>query len=150
MATSPLLLPGEFHGQRSRTGFSLWNHRVGHDCATNFHFHQFQKILQISWVFYIDGHGLCRQEQFCFFFPSLYASCFFFLLYCSGWNIQRYVVCCGCLVAKLCPTLQRPHGLQLTRLPCPWDLPGKNTGVGCHFFYQGIFPTQRLNPHLLH
>ena len=26
----------------------------------------------------------------------------------------------------------RPHGLQPTRLPRPWDLPGKSTGVGCH------------------
>ena len=26
----------------------------------------------------------------------------------------------------------RPHGLQLTRLLCPWDLSGKNTGAGCH------------------
>ena len=30
-----------------------------------------------------------------------------------------------------CPTL-RPHRWQSTRLPCPWDSPGKNTGVGCH------------------
>ena len=28
--------------------------------------------------------------------------------------------------------------------------PGKNTGVGCHFLLQGIFPAQGLNPHLLH
>ena len=28
----------------------------------------------------------------------------------------------------------RPHGLQPTRLPRPWDLPGKSTGVGCHSF----------------
>ena len=27
----------------------------------------------------------------------------------------------------------RPHRLQPTRLPSPWDSPGKNTGVGCHF-----------------
>ena len=27
----------------------------------------------------------------------------------------------------------RPHRRQPTRLPCPWDSPGKNTGVGCHF-----------------
>ena len=27
----------------------------------------------------------------------------------------------------------RPHGLQLTRLPRPWDFPGKSTGVGCHY-----------------
>ena len=36
----------------------------------------------------------------------------------------------------------RPHGLQPTSLLCPWDFPGKNTGVGCHFLLQGIFPTQ--------
>ena len=34
-----------------------------------------------------------------------------------------------------CPTL-RPHGQQPTRLPRPWDSPGKNTGVGCHFLLQ--------------
>ena len=28
--------------------------------------------------------------------------------------------------------------------------PGKGTGVGCHFLLQGIFPTQGLNPRLLH
>ena len=36
-----------------------------------------------------------------------------------------------------------------TRLLCPWDSPGKNTGVGCHSFLQGIFPTQGWNPCLL-
>ena len=30
------------------------------------------------------------------------------------------------------------------------DSPGKNTGGGCHALLQGIFPTQGLNPHLLH
>ena len=33
---------------------------------------------------------------------------------------------------------------------CPWDSPGKNTGVGCHGLLQGIFPTQGWNPHLLY
>ena len=28
----------------------------------------------------------------------------------------------------------QPHGLQLTRLLSPWNFPGKNTGMGCHFF----------------
>ena len=37
-----------------------------------------------------------------------------------------------CWVAQTCPTLQH-HGPQPTRLPCGWDSPGKNTGVGCHF-----------------
>ena len=30
----------------------------------------------------------------------------------------------------------RPHRQHPTRLPCPWDSPGKNTGVGCHFLLQ--------------
>ena len=34
-----------------------------------------------------------------------------------------------------CLTL-RPHRRQPTRLPRPWDSPGKNTGVGCHFLLQ--------------
>ena len=31
-----------------------------------------------------------------------------------------------------------PHRQQSTRLPCPWDSPGKNTGVGCHFLLQCV------------
>ena len=42
-----------------------------------------------------------------------------------------------------------PHGVLTTRLLCPWDSPGKNTGVDCHFLLQGIFPTQGLNLCLL-
>ena len=35
-----------------------------------------------------------------------------------------------------CPNLCDPHSWQPTRLSCPWDSPGKNTGVGCHFLLQ--------------
>ena len=38
-----------------------------------------------------------------------------------------------------------PHGLESTRLLCPWNSPGKNTGVGSHSLLQGIFPTQGSN-----
>ena len=48
------------------------------------------------------------------------------------------------------PDSLRPHGLQPTRLLCPWDSPGTNTGVGCHVLLQGIFLTQGSNPCLLH
>ena len=37
-----------------------------------------------------------------------------------------------------------------TRLLCPWNFPGKNTAVDCHFLLQGIFLTQGLNLCLLH
>ena len=39
---------------------------------------------------------------------------------------------------------------QLARPRCPWDFPGKQTGVGCYALPQGIFLTQRSNPSLLH
>ena len=42
-----------------------------------------------------------------------------------------------------------PRGLQPTRLLCPWDSPGKTTGVGGHALLQGLFPTQGSNPRLL-
>ena len=44
----------------------------------------------------------------------------------------------------------QPHGQQPTRLLCPWDFPGKNTGVGCHFLLPGIFLTRGLNSGLPH
>ena len=51
-------------------------------------------------------------------------------------------------VTQLCPTLCTP-GTVAARLLCPWDSPGKNTGVGSLSLLQGIFPrTQRAS--LLH
>ena len=49
-------------------------------------------------------------------------------------------------VAQSCPTLCG----ACTRLLHPWDFLDKSTGMGCHFLLQGIFPTRRLNPGLLH
>ena len=51
-------------------------------------------------------------------------------------------------VAQSCPTLC--DSMEPNRLLCPWDFPGKGTGVSCHFFLQGIFPTQGSNPCLPH
>ena len=45
--------------------------------------------------------------------------------------------------------LLRPHELYPARFLCPWDIQGKNTGVGCHSLLQGIFLTQGSNPGLL-
>ena len=46
--------------------------------------------------------------------------------------------CCCCQVASAVSDSVRPHRWQPTRLPCPWDSPGKNTGVGCHFLLQCV------------
>ena len=53
-------------------------------------------------------------------------------------------------VAQPCQTLCDPMVCSLRGSSIPWDFPGKNTGVGCHFLLQGIFPTQGLNPDLPH
>ena len=47
-----------------------------------------------------------------------------------------YIHCCCCCVASLVSNSVYPHRRQPTRLPRPWDSPGKNTGVGCHFLLQ--------------
>ena len=52
---------------------------------------------------------------------------------------------CVCSVAQLYLTPCDPMECNLPDT----SLPGKNTGVGCHFLLQGIFPTQGLNPCLL-
>ena len=62
-------------------------------------------------------------------------------------TFDTYHIFC-CLVTKPFLTLP-PHGLKPARLHCPWGSPGKNTGVGCRFLFQGIFPTQGSNLHLL-
>ena len=58
--------------------------------------------------------------------------------------------CCCCLVISVVSDSVQPYGLQPARLLCPWDSLGKNTGVDCHALLQGTFPTQGLNPALLH
>ena len=44
----------------------------------------------------------------------------------------------------------RRYGLKPARLLCLWDSEGKNTGVGCHTLFQGIFPIQGSNWYVLH
>ena len=55
-----------------------------------------------------------------------------------------------CLVAQSCPILCNPTDCSLPGSSLQGDSPGKNTGVGCQAFLQGIFPTQGSNPGLLH
>ena len=60
-----------------------------------------------------------------------------------GWCLVKV------LLTQSCPTLCDPVAYSPARLLCPWDSPGKNTGVGCHSLLQGIFPNQGWNPSLL-
>ena len=49
---------------------------------------------------------------------------------------QCYLCCCCCWVTSVMSDSMQPHRRQPTRLPRPWDSPGKNTWVGCHFLLQ--------------
>ena len=52
-------------------------------------------------------------------------------------NIILNLVCCFyCKVDSVTSDSMRHHRWQPTRLPRPWDAPGKNTAVGCHFLLQ--------------
>ena len=66
--------------------------------------------------------------------------------------MKKDILClvCLCVSCSVVSDSAQPHGLCPTRLLCPWDSPGKNTGVGCHVLLQGIFLAQGLNPSLLH
>ena len=55
------------------------------------------------------------------------------------WDSGRWTnspKCCVCALAQSGPTLWC-HGLQPTRFLCPWNFPGENTGVSCHFLLMG-------------
>ena len=56
----------------------------------------------------------------------------------SSWtrDCTHVSCCCCCCVASVVSDSVQPHRWKPTRLPRPWDSPGKNTGVGCHFLLQ--------------
>ena len=86
---------------------------------------------------------------------GLYYLWFFKGRFYIKWNTQYHkyrlmgFACTHTKSLQSCLTLQ-PSELWPSRLLCPWDSPGKNPGVGCRALLQGIFPTQRSNPLLLH
>ena len=57
-------------------------------------------------------------------------------LCCLHSDIHCCISVCCCSVTSVVSDSVRPHRRQPTRLPRPWDSPGKNTGVGCHFLLQ--------------
>ena len=54
-----------------------------------------------------------------------------------------------CVSCSVMSNSLQPYRLWPTRLLCPWDSPGKNTGVGCHALCQGNFQTQGSNLSLM-
>ena len=70
-------------------------------------------------------------------------------IYCIIYSIYYSIYVCVCLDAQSCPILCDPVVCNLPGSFVHGIFPDKNSGVGCHFLLQGIFPTQGLNLHLL-
>ena len=65
-------------------------------------------------------------------------------------QLHLHTCVCVCVLSRsVVPESVNPWAVT-TRLLCSWDSSGRNTGVGCHFLLQGIFPTQGLNSGLRH
>ena len=79
---------------------------------------------------------------------NFYCLCHPFWGICYG-NSSKLIPPCSCLVAQLWPILSQSYGLQPARPLCPWDFPGRKTGVSCSFHLHGVSPTQGSNPYLL-
>ena len=70
---------------------------------------------------------------------------------CGYWHlVQGWIVVSESVSHSVLSNSSQFHGLLPTRLLCPWDSTGKNTGVGSHSLLQGIFPIQGSNPGLAH
>ena len=86
--------------------------------------------------------GICKLSPVVNSFPLLTPT----------WYNGSSELCCAmlCLFPWSCPTLCNPMDCSPSSFSVHGESPGKITGVGCHDFLQGIFPTQGLNPGLLH
>ena len=84
------------------------------------------------------GLGCCALLQGIFPTQGLNL-CLLHLPALAGGFFNTSTTCCCCYWCKVTSVVSdsvRPHRRQPTRLPRPWDTPGKNSGVGCHFLLQ--------------
>ena len=68
------------------------------------------------------------------------------ILYLYLYELHLSVALSMCVSCSVVSDSLRHHGLWPAKLLYPWNSPGKNTEVGCHYLLQGIFPTQELSP----
>ena len=132
--------PSEALGGRPLISSSFWRLQV------------FLGLWQLSPRLYFHHHVPC--SAICVFVskPSSLFSCTDPSHWTQGSKPVRFLLACLYLhrsyfqvkVTQSCPTLCNPHGL------CPGNSPGQNTGLDSLSLLQEIFPTQGLNPGLLH
>ena len=105
---------------------SMGSQRVGHDWVTNTRKGNMCKICLYAWNQHKSTTDILsdflKSWSFCLAVPFLV------------------------LVTQSCPAVCKSHGLQPARFLCPWDSPGKKTGMGCHFLLQGYLADPGIEP----
>ena len=98
---------------------------------------QFQHLLrQMSFPLGVLSVLLCTWSTFLgTSITEVTMECLSFQL-CIDLSPPSICCCCCYYVASVMSDSVRPHRRQPTRLRCPWESLGKNTGVGCHFLLQ--------------
>ena len=90
----------------------------------------FQNVFYTSYMF-LPSYQQCMSVQFLYILISIWCH-HYICLRLSFWYYYYYYY----YLASVMSDSVQPYRQQLTRLPHPWDSPGKNNGVGCHFLLQ--------------
>ena len=126
---APVFLPGKSHGQRSLAGYNPWGHKELDTRSdwTHAHTHMCMYILNNQVTRGVDTVSTLCSHSHCFAsLSSLFQ------------KLSKYSKCmCACSVASVVSDSVWSHGLHPTRLFCPWNSPGKNTGMDCGAVLQG-------------
>ena len=111
-------------------------------------------VSMTSWVLHCPLHTVSTRKSTYLESPAMFLERSLNLLWAlwvsSDSALALSQLVCTCSAASVLSDSLRPYGRQSTRFLCPWDAPGKTTGMGFCVLLQGIFPTQRSNLHLLY
>ena len=103
----------------------------------------------LLWWNYLFSFSLWLYFLFCVFiqFQEYLLSINIIRFFHQFWTFCESIVIlhfCCCSAVTSCPNLCNPMDCNPPASLCAWDFSAKNTGVGCHFLLQGIFPDQNL------
>ena len=96
----------------------------------------------VSWE--IDSDTAICMQEFCWEWCSESYNLFVGHIFLTLKMHSNMHCMCGCMPS--CIQLFATLWTAAHQLLCPWDSPGKNTGVGCHTLFQDIFPTRDQSP----
>ena len=142
---TPAFLPGESQGLGSLVGCCLWG-------RTESEMTEATLAAPAAWLYWSSQKVRLDFSLRCYimekskqtFWPTQYKM---LILGKTGWGVFGTL---KCLFTQSCRAFCDPTDCRLPGSSAHGDSPGKNTGVGCYFLHQGIFPTQGLNPGVLH